>query len=193
MALESFNAYHSYLKSMEPLNDVECGRLFRACLEYSMSGAAPELRGNERFLFPAIREQIDRDKQKYTEKCTRLRENSTKGVLARANQIGTKCNQMVPTDNQIEPKDKDKDTKENSPSESKRKSFVPPTVDEVSAYCTEKGYHVEPDRFVDFYTANGWKQGRVKPIVDWRAAVRTWERREKPAEPPAGGGYGDVV
>lgn len=74
-----------------------------------------------------------------------------------------------------------------------RPCFVPPTVDEVSAYCTEKGYHVEPDRFVDFYTANGWKQGRGKPIVDWRAAVRTWERREKPTEPPAGGGYGDVV
>lgn len=71
--------------------------------------------------------------------------------------------------------------------------FVPPTVEEVSAYCTEKGYHVEPDRFVDFYTANGWKQGRGKPIVDWRAAVRTWERREKPVYPPAGGGYGDVV
>jgi len=66
-------------------------------------------------------------------------------------------------------------------------------VDEVTAYCQEKGYHIEPDRFVDFYTANGWKQGKGKPIVDRKAAVRTWERREKPAEPPVGGGYGDVV
>lgn len=74
-----------------------------------------------------------------------------------------------------------------------RPHFVPPTVDEVSAYCTEKGYHVEPSRFVDFYTANGWKQGKEKPIVDWKAAVRTWEQREKPKETPEGGGYGDVV
>jgi hypothetical protein len=35
---------------------------------------------------------------------------------------------------------------------------------------------VDAQRFVDFYTANGWHQGRGKPIKDWRAAVRTWER-----------------
>lgn len=45
MALESFNAYHSYLKAMEPLNDAERGRLFTACLQYSMTGEAPELTG----------------------------------------------------------------------------------------------------------------------------------------------------
>jgi len=159
-----------------------------------MSGAAPELRGNERFVFPAIREQIDRDKQKYTEKCTRLRENSTKGVLARVNQLGARCNQMVATDSHIEPKDKDKDkdTKENSPSESKRKAFVPPTVDEVRTYCLERKNGIDPEAFIDFYTSKSWIVGKVK-MSDWKAAVRTWERREKPAEPPAGGGYGDVV
>ena len=61
----------------------------------------------------------------------------------------------------------------------KRKRFVPPpSVDDVRAYCAERGNHVDPQRFVDFYTANGWTQGRGKPIKDWRAAVRTWESRE---------------
>lgn len=54
--------------------------------------------------------------------------------------------------------------------------FVPPTVEEVRAYCQERGNKVDAQRFVDFYTANGWHQGRGKPIKDWRAAVRTWER-----------------
>lgn len=54
--------------------------------------------------------------------------------------------------------------------------FVPPTVEEVQAYCAERGNKVDAQRFVDFYTANGWHQGRGKPIKDWRAAVRTWER-----------------
>lgn len=75
MALESFNAYHSYLDTMEALNDAECGRLFRALLEYSATGAAPELRGNERFVFPGMRSQIDRDIEKYNAKCARNREN----------------------------------------------------------------------------------------------------------------------
>lgn len=56
--------------------------------------------------------------------------------------------------------------------------FVPPSVDEVRSYCTERGNNVDPQRFVDFYTANGWTQGRGKPIKDWRAAVRIWESRE---------------
>lgn len=59
-----------------------------------------------------------------------------------------------------------------------KKRFVPPSVDEVRAYCQERGNHIDPQRFVDFYTANGWTQGRGKPIKDWRAAVRTWEGRD---------------
>ena len=75
MAIEYFNAYHSYLKSIEPLNDAERGRLFTALLEYSATGAAPDLRGNERFIFPTMKEQIDRDVEKYNAKCDKNREN----------------------------------------------------------------------------------------------------------------------
>ena len=69
MAFNSINIYHSYLAAMEPLSDAERGRLLTACLEYSISGKAPDLRGNERFIFPSWKEQIDRDKEKYAEKC----------------------------------------------------------------------------------------------------------------------------
>ena len=65
MAREYFCAYHSFLKSIEPLNYAERGRLFTACLEYSMTGEVPELGGNERFLFPMMKEQIDRDNERY--------------------------------------------------------------------------------------------------------------------------------
>lgn len=85
MALNSFNAYHSYLKSIEPLNDAERGRLFTALLEYSSTGAEPELRGNERYIFPTMKEQIDRDKASYAAKCAKNRENGAKGGQATAN------------------------------------------------------------------------------------------------------------
>lgn len=60
-----------------------------------------------------------------------------------------------------------------------RKKFIPPTVEQVAAYCREKGYHLDPELFVAHYEANGWKQGRGKPIVSWKAAVLTWDRRDK--------------
>lgn len=67
-----------------------------------------------------------------------------------------------------------------------RPRFVPPSIDEIRAYCNERGNTVDAERFFDFYSANGWKQGRGKPIVDWKAAVRTWERQNNAvqAEPP---------
>lgn len=63
--------------------------------------------------------------------------------------------------------------------------FVEPTVDEVRAYCVERGNAVDPERFVDYYAACGWKVGR-NIMQDWKAAVRRWERNgiadEKPKE-----------
>lgn len=59
-----------------------------------------------------------------------------------------------------------------------RKRFVPPTVEEVRAYCRERQNGVDPQRFVDYYTANGWRVGK-NPMKDWKAAVRTWERKEQ--------------
>ena len=56
-----------------------------------------------------------------------------------------------------------------------RKRFTAPTVEEVSAYCRERGNSVDPQHFVAHYEANGWKVGR-NPMKDWKAAVRTWER-----------------
>ena len=55
------------------------------------------------------------------------------------------------------------------------KRFKPPTHEEVQAYCQERGNHVDVERFIDYYTSNGWKVGR-NTMKDWKAAVRTWER-----------------
>ena len=56
--------------------------------------------------------------------------------------------------------------------------FIPPSVDEVRTYCTERGNGVDAERFVDYYTARGWLAGKSK-MKDWKAAVRTWERNDR--------------
>lgn len=60
-------------------------------------------------------------------------------------------------------------------SREKPRRFVPPTVDEVAAYCAERKNGVDPEQFIAHYEANGWKVGR-SPMKDWRAAVITWEK-----------------
>ena len=74
-----------------------------------------------------------------------------------------------------------------------KKRFKAPTVDEVRNYIEDKNYHVDAEAFVDFYESKGWKVGSNQ-MKDWKAAVRTWERRWK-KEPDKGSGnpYWDML
>lgn len=68
--------------------------------------------------------------------------------------------------------------------ESKR--FAPPTVEEVAAYCKERRNGIDPQHFVDYYTARGWELKPGQKVKDWKACVRTWEQRNpKPKEKPS--------
>ena len=70
----------------------------------------------------------------------------------------------------------------------KSNRFVPPTLEEVQEYCFERGNNVDAETFVDFYSSKGWMVGKNK-MKDWKAAVRTWERKEqKPPNKPQNNG-----
>ena len=57
--------------------------------------------------------------------------------------------------------------------------FIPPTYEEVAAYCKERNNTVDPIAFHSCYVTNGWKVGRAgHPMKDWKAAIVTWERRK---------------
>lgn len=71
----------------------------------------------------------------------------------------------------------------------KEKRFRKPTLEEVKAYCEERRNSVDPQHFIDYYESNGWRVGR-NPMKDWKAAVRTWERKEN--KPLNSSSYGDT-
>jgi hypothetical protein len=56
--------------------------------------------------------------------------------------------------------------------------FKPPTVEQVKAYCEERGNGLDAERFVDWYESRGWIVGTNK-MKSWKATVRTWEGRRK--------------
>lgn len=63
-----------------------------------------------------------------------------------------------------------------SKAETKGKRFVPPTVEEVAAYCKDRNNGIDPVAFVSHYAANGWMRGKTK-MKDWKQAIITWEKR----------------
>ena len=80
----------------------------------------------------------------------------------------------------------------------RRNRFVPPTVEEVAEYVRSRGSRVDPQGFVDFYTAKGWLVGKT-PMKDWKAACRNaeswdrWKQIESPSPPAPRGRYETVI
>lgn len=72
----------------------------------------------------------------------------------------------------------DKDSIGESVRVEKAKRFYPPTLDEVKQYCEERKNNIDPMAFIDFYSSKGWMIGKNR-MKDWKAAVRTWERKRK--------------
>ena len=62
-----------------------------------------------------------------------------------------------------------------------RQRFVPPTLEEVTAYVLERKSKVIPQVFIDFYASKNWMVGKNK-MKDWKAACRNaegWDRWDK--------------
>ena len=160
--------FTDFADDIEPLSDEERGRLFTAMLRYADSAEVIELPGNERYLWPLAKRYIDTQAESYRKKCDANLRNITK----RYEPLRTATNGY----DSKQDKDKGKDNKEILSKESTKK-FVPPTVEDVRSYITESGYTVDPERFVDYYSSNGWKVGK-NAMKDWKAAVRTWQTKE---------------
>ena len=199
-----FYIYTAWQRPMERLTDEQLGKFLRLYYQMQLTGDLEVESGDpmvDMFL-DQVREQVAYDTKAYDEKCAANAENGKKGGRPK-NPDGFSQNRKNPdgfsenpkkaeleldseldTDSELEPdKEAPKGAKrEKTPSVSKREAqprFRPPTVEEVEAYCFERNNRVDPERFVDFYSSNGWKVGK-NPMKDWKAAVRTWEKRDGP-------------
>lgn len=90
-----------------------------------------------------------------------------------ATQVQQPCN--VEIEKEIE-KDIDIDKKENKKKKVANK-FVPPTTQQVKEYCQERANGIDAEYFVDYYEARNWELAKGRKVKDWKACVRTWEKR----------------
>ena len=199
---ESFILYTEQKEVIDNLTDEDAGKLFKGIFEYAV-GNEPEFNNLLKLVFIPIRQQLERNAKKYSEIKEKRRIAGAKGgkqkVANQANATFAKqnkqdqANQAVYVNGNVNVNVNDNvspngdiniggETAENpppAPASSGKKKFVPPTLDEVAAYCNERHNGISPSAFIDYYEARGWKYGTSKPMVNWKAAVRTWEQKEK--------------
>ena len=166
--MKYLKVFTDFLDVVEPLDDEECGRLFKAMLGYSLDGREPQLTGNERFLWVVARQHMDREAEVYEKKVKHLK---------RGNVPVTEKKGSVSEQDKDKEKDKDKDKDKDSlslggagaPEEREKR----PTLSEVMEFSQREGIQTDVEYFFNYYEANGWHMGK-QPIRDWRAALKAW-------------------
>lgn len=179
MAKEYVPIFFDWLDVTQDLTAEEKGNLIDAVVAYA-SGHEYEhlLTGGVRIAFRFMKGQVDRNNA-----ISDARSEARKNKPEQNETKETKDNKPEQnTTNFPKEKEKEKEKENNNDKESVRekkplKRFTPPKREEVAEYCRERGNNVDVERFVDYYTANGWMVGK-NPMKDWRATVRTWERSD---------------
>ena len=137
----------------------------RVVLAFLLTYGMCECSDNVHYYLPYVTENTGSE----TASTQRVREYRERQKALHCNADVTEVKRIGNAEKEIE-KEKEIDTPKGVCSR-----FAPPTLEEVTAYCKERGNKVDPQRFVDFYESKGWMIGKNK-MKSWQAAVRTWER-----------------
>ena len=188
MTRDSFIFYGSFFEALSCLEDDTRLKCYDAVVEYALTGNEVELEGVSKAVFALIKPQIDANNERYVNGC--------KGGRPRTKTIGFEKESNIKTigfekhsvsENQTITKqepNENENVNDNENEKEKKRNFIKPSVDDVKVYCAERNNKVDPYRFVDFYESKGWKVGN-QPMKDWKAAVRTWEKRETEKTSPS--------
>ena len=196
---ETFIVYTEHIEDVEELTNEEAGMLLKALLAYNAGEALPDdLPSVVRILFKNMRREMDYNHNRYEEQKQKRSEAGKKGMR---NRWGTenkteedissdnKNNNVINDDNKNNLTVTDTDTVTDTVSakadsignakalqtHTRTRKNIPPTVDEVTAYCRERNNGVDAEHFCNYYEARGWELSKGRKMKDWQAAVRTWE------------------
>lgn len=178
----------------------EKGQLFEAILDYGEFGDLPNFDDRLGIAWDFIQPKLDKDSELYGHKVlqrqyavyvreARKRDSVSIPFDEWAILSDDEKNRLLSADTGSYPTSTSISTSTSTSTDSEAdkpptyKKFVPPTIQAVADYCREKGYTVDPARFIAYYESNGWMVGRNK-MKNWQAAVRTWASKEKPTVTP---------
>lgn len=182
---DSLVFYRSFYEAVKDLPAEEFKEAVSAIMEYGLNDEEQAPSGAAKVFLIMAKPLIDANNKKH--------ENGKKG--AEFGKLGGRPKKETPIKPQENPKETPNKPQENpnqtpnvnvdvnvneniKESEEKKPRFYPPTLEELKKYIADNKYNVDPERFIDYYTANGWTVGKNR-MKDWKAAVRNWDRSQK--------------
>jgi hypothetical protein len=58
-----------------------------------------------------------------------------------------------------------------------------PTYDEVKNFVESQGMGIDPEWFYEYYTNAGWLDKGGKPIRNWKAKAKGWDKKDRAKSP----------
>lgn len=123
-------------------------------------------------------ERLESEAQKRAAHCEKQRQK----VLKRWNKDGSADGNtaVLPLENENVNKDNSLVLeKDKGGAGGKGKAFTPPTLEEVKAYCRERGNDVDPEKFYSYFSEGNWIDGRGNPVKNWKQKLITWEGKQR--------------
>jgi hypothetical protein len=176
-----FQYYETFEVILEKIKDSEEREHMRhTIINYGLYGTEPAgLSELEEMAWTICKDLID---QQYRRRETNAQNRAAKKAETATPETATAEATAEPEPAQ-EPETKPEEKPKSQPE--KRAKFVKPTVEEIAAYCKDKGYNINARQFFNYYESNGWKVGR-NAMKSWQAAVQNWSTRDKTSGKAAG-------
>ena len=183
MTRDSMVFYSSFAEAIKLMPKEQQLEALLAIIDYGLNDTVPDQSVNAmaKVIFRMAKPQIDANVKRKANGMTGGRPKTSGYEVEKPMVIESENHRLETEKPNVNVNDNVNDIKENTLKSVKEKRFAPPTPENVSEYCREMGYtHVDANKFVDTFSAKGWRVGKTNtPMKDWKASVRNWERQEK--------------
>ena len=170
---KGFIVYGDVKAVADELSDEQLGKLFRGMIEYFVSGKTPKFTDILKYVFIPIKQQMDRDSDKYVKKCEKMRDNVNKRWKNDTNvyngiQLNTNDTNTNTKTNTNKDKDKDTNTTSSETDVSSLSSFLVGYLNEKAgtSYIADKAVI---DR-VSYLVRSGYNENQLRTVVDKKCA-----------------------
>ncbi len=176
VVMDRFVFYRSFEESISTLGAKSQLLMYKSIVKFALYAERPRFKSGTLTALWELIEPVLKKQQRNFVNGSKGASYGSLGGAPKGNHNAVKNNpQTTPDKDKDIDKDIDKDNKKKT---TQRTTFVAPSLSDLEELIRERKYTFNPQKFIDYYTANGWRVGK-NPMKDWRAAASQWQQRER--------------
>ena len=178
-----FTFHETFYEAVTALPKKEQANVILGICSYALYEEEPELVGMSKVVFDLIRLQLDAEAREEEQResnrirAERYRNKSRDCNCDNNGDNNGDCHKAPPSSPLETPNNPLKEIVPKGTTKKRvQKQFVPPTFEEVKAYCEQRKSPVDPKNFYDFFDAGDWVDSKGTPVIAWKQKLVTWEK-----------------